>query len=70
MLQVEIFQQPSTIHIWNITEHYDEEHLRYYFESAKRSGGGKIKSLQLLGNGQAIIAFQDQSGKQKRMLNH
>ena len=62
-LTAEIYQYPLTIHIRNITENYDEELLRYYFETTKRSGGGKVKSIKLPQTGEAVIEFNDQSGK-------
>ena len=61
-LTAELYQRPLAIHIRNITKNYDEELLRYYFETTKRSGGGEVKSVKLQQTGEAVIEFQDQSG--------
>ena len=39
----------------------DEEIIKMYFES-KKSGGGTVESVCLLGNAKATVTFQDHRG--------
>ena len=50
------------IYIRNITEHYNEEFLKNYFENTKRSGGDEVVSVDLFGNGEAKVMFKDIKG--------
>ena len=63
-IQAELYKAPSCIRVQNIdTNRYDAELITYYFESP-RSGGGKVQDVQLLGNGEAVVTFEDPTGKQ------
>lgn len=54
--------KPS-IHVRNIsTADCDEEFLHFYFGSQKRSGGGKVESIQMLSDNEAIVTFSDPAG--------
>lgn len=46
-----------------VTEHYDEEFIKMYFESTKRSGGGEVESVEPIGDGVAEIIFRDSKGE-------
>ena len=48
--------------ISNISKLYDKQALQFYFESKKKSGGGPVTSVQLLGNGGATVSFADCTG--------
>ena len=48
--------------IRNITEHYEEEFLKHYFENTKRSGGSEVISVDMFGNGEAKVMFKDIKG--------
>jgi len=61
-VQAELCQVASSIRVQNVTKHYDEEYFEMYFESYKRSGGGEVASIQLLGNGEAVVTFKDPKG--------
>ena len=52
---------PCSIQIRNITERYDEETIRLYFESA-RFGGGEVTSVDMLGDGDAVVTFMNHEG--------
>ena len=62
-LEAELCRIASSIRISNISKHYDEEFIQMYFESQKKSGGGEVTSVELLGNGVAVVAFEDPKGK-------
>ena len=54
--------KPS-IHVCNVTtDACDEEFLRMYFGSAKRSGGGEVESVDILNENEAIVTFSDPAG--------
>lgn len=53
---------PRKIIVSNIAKLYDEQALHFYFESRKKSGGGTVTDVQLLGNGEAIVSFADSAG--------
>lgn len=61
-VQAELCKVASSIRVRNVTKHYDEDYFEMYFESSKRSGGGDVASIQLLGNGEAIVTFKDPKG--------
>ena len=52
----------TSVKIQNITKHYSEEFIRLYFESPAESGGGGVASVELPGNGEAIVTFTDHRG--------
>lgn len=52
----------TSVRIQNITKHYSEEFIRLYFESPAESGGGGVTSVELPGNGEAIVTFTDHRG--------
>ena len=54
--------KPS-IHIRNITTQCDEEFLEFYFSNPKRSDGGKVESIKILSDNEAIVTFSDPAGK-------
>ena len=62
-IEAELCRVTSSIRVSNITEHYEEDYLRVYFENPMTSGGGKVTSVELLGNGQAVVIFNDPKGK-------
>ena len=61
-LQGELCKVINSIRVHEIIDNYTEEDIQLYFESPKQSGGGKVVSIQLLGNGEAIVTFQDPRG--------
>ena len=61
-LQAELCKVINSIRIQEVTNNYTEEFFQLYFENPKKSGGGKVTSIQLLGNGEAIVTFQDPRG--------
>ena len=40
----------------------DEDFLELYFSNEKRSGGGSIQEVRLIGRGEAIITFEKPEG--------
>lgn len=61
-LQVELYKVCDSIRVSNVTigSHYTEDYMWLYFESAKSGGGQKtVKSVELLGNGEAVVVFED-----------
>ena len=61
-IQAEPYKAPSCICLKYIdTKRYDEDLISMYFESP-RSKGGKVKQVQLLGNGEAVVTFEDATG--------
>ena len=61
-LQAELCKVIDSIRVREVTNNYTKEFLQLYFENPKKSGGGKVSSIQLLGNGEAIVTFQDPRG--------
>ena len=62
-IQAELYKAPSCICLKYIdTKRYDEEFISMYFESP-RSKGGKVKEVQLLGNGEAVVTFENATGQ-------
>ena len=61
-LQAELCKVVNSIPVREVTKNYDDEFFRLYFENPKKSGGGKVTSINLLGNGEAIVTFQDPRG--------
>ena len=54
--------KPS-IRVSNVTTtQCDEEFLRFYFGSAKRSGGGEVDSVKILSETEAIVTFTNPAG--------
>ena len=62
ILQAELCKVVNSIRIQGVTKNYTEDYFQLYFESHKRSGGGPVTSVQLLGNGEAIVTFQGPRG--------
>lgn len=62
-IEAELYKVCSSIHLSNVTDHYSEEYMKLYFES-KRSGGGTkaVKSVELMGNGEAVVSFESRLG--------
>ncbi len=64
-VEAELYKVCSSIRISNVTEsdHYNDDFLDLYFES-KNSGGDikVVQSVELLGNGEAVISFEDPKG--------
>ena len=61
-IQAELYKAPSCIYLKYIdTKRYDEDIISMYFESS-RSKGGKVEQVQLLGNGEAVVTFEDPTG--------
>ena len=61
-LQAELCKVVNSIRVRGVTKNYTKDYFQLYFESHKRSGGGPVTSIQLLGNGEAIVTFQDPRG--------
>ena len=61
-LQAELCKVVNSIRVREVTKNYDDEFFQLYFENPKKSGGGKVISVNLLGNGEAIVTFQDPRG--------
>jgi len=55
------FKVSTSVRIQNITEHYSKEFIKLYFENPD-SGGGTVASVELLGDGEAVVAFNDHRG--------
>ena len=62
ILQAELCKVINSIRVQGVTKNYGKEFFQLYFESHKQSGGGQVTSIQLLGNGEAIVTFQDPRG--------
>ena len=62
ILQAELCKVVNSIRVREVTKNYTEDYFQLYFESHKRSGGGPVTSVQLLGNGEAIVTFQGPRG--------
>ena len=56
-------ERKPSIHIRNIPSNCDKDYLNFHFSHHKRSGGGEIEKLQLIGTNEAIITFTDPTGK-------
>ena len=61
-LQAELCKVTNTIRVREVTKNYYDEFFQLYFENPKKSGGGKVTSINLLGNGEATVTFQDPRG--------
>ena len=61
-LQAELCKVINSIRVREVTKNYTDEFFQLYFENPKKSGGGKVTSIQLLGNGEATVTFQDPRG--------
>jgi hypothetical protein len=62
-LHVTLYEVCRSIQIHGITEYYDKEYISMYFETtSKRSGGGPVETIQMLGEGEVIITFKDHKG--------
>lgn len=62
--------KPS-IRVSNVTATMcDEEFLKMYFGSAKRSGGGEVESVKILSATEAIITFSDPAGMLSGLQNN
>ena len=56
-------ERKPSLHIKNMGSHCDEALLEYHFSDPKRSGGGEIEEIQMIGTNEAIITFVDPTGK-------
>ena len=62
-IRAELCKVTKSIRISNVVKRYDEDFLTMYFSSPSRSGGGDcVETVQLLGNGEAIITFTNPQG--------
>lgn len=61
-LVVQLYRITYTVKVTGITSNYEEDYLRVYFANQKRSGGGKVHSVELLGCGEAIVTFEEYKG--------
>ena len=61
-LQAELCKVVNSIRVREVTKNYIEEYFLLYFENPNKSGGGLVTSVKLLGNGEAIVTFQDPRG--------
>ena len=61
-LQAELCKVVNSIRVREVTKNYTEDYFQLYFENPKKSGGGHVTSVKLLGNGEAIVTFQDPRG--------
>ncbi len=51
-----------SIRVSHISKHYDQHYMELYFQKPKRSGGEKGTSVEMLGNGEALVHFKDRRG--------
>ena len=58
----ELYEVCRSVRVREITKNYDESFLELYFESTKKSGGGEVEAVELLGDGEAVITFKDSKG--------
>lgn len=59
----ELYKVCSSIRLSNVTKNYSEEFVKLYFESMKSGGGAnKVRSVEFLGNGEAVVAFESPQG--------
>ena len=61
-LQTELCKVINSIRVREVTKNYSDEFFQLYFENPEKSGGGKVTSINLLGNGEAVVTFQDPRG--------
>ena len=71
-IKAELYKVCTSIRLANVTEsfRYSEEFMTLYFES-KNSGGRdqkKVSKVELLGNGAAIVFFDDPEGTMHTLL--
>ena len=67
IVDAQLYKASDAIRISNITKHYKEDYIELYFES-QQYGGGEVTHIQMLGNGEAIVTFQDPQGNQNQNL--
>lgn len=51
----------TSVRIQNITKNYSKEFIELYFENPEY-GGGRVASVELPGNGEAVVTFTDPRG--------
>ena len=57
------------IHVSNLTAALcEKDFLQMYFSNPKMSGGGKVESIEILAEREAIVTFSDPAGTQTYML--
>ena len=61
-LQAELCKVVNSIRVREVTKNYTEDYFQLYFENPDKSVGGHVTSVKLLGNGEAIVTFQDPRG--------
>ena len=63
-LDAELVKMCSSILVHNIdnSDRYDEDFITLYFNSSKKSGGGGVEKVCLLGSGKAMVTFEDPKG--------
>ena len=63
IVDAQLYKASVTIQISNMTKHYEEEFMNMYFENPKSGGGpGKVSDVEMLGNGEATVTFQNPQG--------
>ena len=62
ILQAELCNVINSIRVREVTKNYTEDYFQLYFENHEKSGGGKVTSVKLFGNGEALVTFQDPRG--------
>ena len=67
-IEAELCRVTSSIRVSNITERYEEDFIQMYFENPRKSGGGEVTSVELLGNGEVVVTFKDPKGKKLRYI--
>ena len=65
----ELYKVCRSVRVSGISKNYEDEVLEVYFESNRKSGGGEVESVELLGDGVAIITFKDPKGKYNSECN-
>ena len=62
-LKAKISTCQPVIRVKNFSGEFDEDFMRGYFENTRRSGGGEIESVELVGLREAVVKFCDPNGK-------
>lgn len=68
-LTAELVKISGNVLVQNIdSKKFDEELIELYFTNSKKSGGSDVENVCLLGDGKAIVTFQDPKGNVNSMV--